>query len=169
MKFWPLRWRKTSGLRLHVVFLFLVAAVLFSLLSDLWNTYTHAPSWIHLVLLQVTSCVSQCMFVSVCWDYFFCPNLTRMFRIPHYPWYGAYSTADCMHVSIYALWIVWNAYILTVSLCKTCSTWSLDFVIPLKGKVEEMNNVTCQEGGNTVTSDLIVEHDFIKWWKAPLL
>lgn len=167
MKFWPLRWRKTSGLRLHVVFLFLVAAVLFSLLSDLWHIHTRTlvdtPGALagDFLCLPVFVCVSLLRL-------FFCPNLTRIFKIPHYPWYGAYSTADCMHVSIYALWIVWNAYILTVSLCKTCSTWSLDFVIPLKGKVEEMN-VTCQEGRNTVTSDLIFYRDFFKWWKAPFL
>lgn len=32
-----------------------------------------------------------------------------------------------------------------------------------------MNNVTRQVGGNTVTSDLILEPDFSKWWKCTIV
>lgn len=39
-----------------------------------------------------------------------------------------------------------------------------------EGKVEGiMNNVTRQVGGNTVTSDLILEPDFLNGGNAPLL
>lgn len=39
-----------------------------------------------------------------------------------------------------------------------------------EGKVEEMmNNVKCQEGGNTVTSDLIAEPDFFEMVESTIV
>lgn len=108
--------RKKKNIRIIIShsLLFLVCCHYFSFrLPSCWTCDTllidtpGAPAGDFLYLLSTCCCV-------------YCMCLSTEFILVELIWHGcvipnsAYSTVDCMHVCIYALWIVWNAYIVAV-------------------------------------------------------
>lgn len=116
---------------------FFVIIVFSSHVEFMMRTHPH-PSQTHLVLLQVSPVSPECVFV--CGSHlliWFIDFVSRGYVILRYPSWSVQHPL-CVHVYIYALWTVWNAYIYSLyDLIYSCSTWPLVFYDTSEGRVEE--------------------------------